>query len=473
MSIAATPAGHEFSDRLNPFLVKELRQGLRGRAYLALYLLLILVLTVHALFARDIGTDGAQRDSDMLFRAVAGFTLAVLLPMNLLGAIHEERRGRKIELVMLSRVNARGVVLGKWLVATLQSMTLAAMVTPFVVVRYFAGGFNFLDDICFLLATLFTGLLFGAATLCASSFIRDGMPVLGFLTRAGIIGAVVGFGATWVGVLNDMLAYSRGDIHTALVVTAITFVLCVPPLLEIAAAQLAPEAVNHDGVIRLMSLAGAALAAGAIFLWAPPGGRNTPALIIAYVFILVTGAFTLFGERVPGHEHRTPLDRFGKIGRAFGGVFLKPGWASGLAFLMLAPLPVLAIGSVVFESNRDILKVLMALWGAIVWPMVVAGPLFSKAGMRFGAWLVLQVLAIVIALMINIASHARAEWGPVGCLLPTTGLLINLSGDAAFTMTAYGFGATYAGAFLALAADAAKRNARERGRPQPRERSET
>lgn len=144
---AALPAGHEFSDRLNPFLVKELRQGLRGRGYLALFLLLILVLTIQALFAIDIREGAYRNEMDGLFRAITVFTLAVLLPLNLLGAIHEERRGRKIELVMLSRVSARGVVFGKWLVVVLQAATLTSLVAPFVVFRYFSGGTNFLNDI--------------------------------------------------------------------------------------------------------------------------------------------------------------------------------------------------------------------------------------------------------------------------------------------------------------------------------------
>jgi hypothetical protein len=412
--------GHEFSDRLNPFLVKELRQGLRGKIYLTLFLVLVLVLSVHAISVMDEPTT--SRSGATWFNAIVFLTLGVFLPLNGLGAVGEERRGRKIELVMLTRVNARGVVLGKWITGAIQSLTLAAIIAPFIVLRYFSGGVNFVDDLAFLGFAVCVGLLFSALTLCASAFIREGMPVIGALIRGAILIGSLWFGLMMAFQFTSMFRHSSIQMYQPMLGALAALVIGAPLLLEIAAARLSPEAENHDGVIRLISVLAAAATFGVICAFNNGSGWNTTgAVFFAFILLILANAFTLFTNPVAQLEYRTPFDRFGKVGRRLGKIFLTPGWHAGFAFALIAlPVFVAALWLTSDKPDQERFSLTMLQqWSALLWPLALINLLPVRPSLRFGAWLGLQGAGILLAIL----AHSQRWMGKeLFDIVPTTGL---------------------------------------------------
>lgn len=434
--------GHEFSDRLNPFLVKELRQGLRGKVYLTLFLVLIAVLSIHAIGVMD--EQAMNNAGAMWFNAIVFLALGIFLPLNSLGAVGEERRGRKIELVMLTRVNARGVVLGKWITGAIQSVTLAAIIAPFIVLRYFSGGVNFLDDLAFLGFTLCLGLLFSALTLCASAFLREGMPVIGAIIRGGILLGSLWFGLAAAFGLAGLFRSSSVEMYLPLLAALAALAIGAPLLLEIAAARLSPEAENHDGVIRLLSVPASAATFGVIYSLSK---ETRFAIGCAFTLLILTNAFTLFGNPVAQLDYRTPLDRFGSFGRRVGKIFLTPGWHGGFAFALLT-LPIFVTGMwLAGKSDQDkAVLVLLQFWSALLWPLVFLNLLPMRTTLRFGAWLGLQGAGILLAIL---AQTQRLTDKNHFDFVPTTGLF-NLTNNTASMPAQLGVGITILGVVLSL-----------------------
>lgn len=433
--------GYDFSDRLSPFLVKELRQGLRGKVYLALFLLLTLALAVYSI--AFIGDDpaNASRGERGLFNAIIFIAIAVLLPLNALGAIGEERRGRKIELVMLSRVKARGVIAGKWLTAAMQSCMLTALIAPFVVLRYFAGGVDMTTDIVLLAFSLFCGLTFTAVTLCASAFLTETHPVIGGLLR-GIILLV----SLWVGLwgafaLGEPFGISRD--HLPMMLTALaTLVISVPVFLEITASRLAPEAENHDGVIRLLGIVAALATVGVTVAFnATPDALRGGTMFGGFI-ILACLLFTVFGVPLEQITYRTPTDRFGSLGRLVGKAYLSPGMIAGFTFA-LTVLPVAAL-CLWFAGNGSSKQESMTLalcqfWAAALWPLIPIHCLRLHGARRFVVWLLLQLAGGIVAILAH-TQHIMDK--SLFDILPTTALF-NLKHNTASTGAMLGMGITF------------------------------
>jgi hypothetical protein len=433
--------GHEFSDRLNPFLVKELRQGLRGKVHLTIFLVLILALCVHAMAV--MGDPDMNNSGAMGFNAIVLITLGVLVPLNGLGAVGEERRGRKIELVMLTRVNARGVILGKWFTGAIQSVTLAAIIAPFIVARYFSGGANF---------ALSVGLLFSAFTLCASAFVREGMPVIGALIRGGILIGSLWFGLMAAFGISSAFRNSAIEMYRLLIGAVAALLIGAPLLLEIASSRLAPEAENHDGVIRLLSVPGAAATFGVFYAFTQSmsGSAMVAGLFFAFILSILANGFTLFTNPVAQLDYRTPLDRFGVVGGRIGKTFLTPGWHAGFAFALLV-LPIFAGSAWLAAPAADpgpmeASLAILQLWSAFLWPIALINLLPVRHSLRFGAWLGLQGAGIVLAILANTQRWMDKK---LFDLVPTTGLF-NMNNNTASMPAAVGVTLTLLGVIVSM-----------------------
>ena len=149
-------ANNDFSDWISPIVVKELRQGLRSRSYMVLFMGLqaLMVLFVATALAEDFRNTGA------MFWVVMFVVLVLVLPSMAMGALHEERRENKLELLLLTRISSRGFIWGKWASYMLMGILLVVAILPYVVLRYYAGGVDFVEELGWLaLMVLASGLL--------------------------------------------------------------------------------------------------------------------------------------------------------------------------------------------------------------------------------------------------------------------------------------------------------------------------
>ena len=131
---SATAGLDDFSDRLPPMLVKELRQGLRARIFVAVFLGLQLFLGLVMLLATTAsGLDGAgQVISQIIFLF---FSLAVLVvqPLRGMNALYGEIKSSTIDMMVLTRLSARRIVIGKWAAVVGQTLLLFISIVPYLI----------------------------------------------------------------------------------------------------------------------------------------------------------------------------------------------------------------------------------------------------------------------------------------------------------------------------------------------------
>ncbi len=178
------PALTDFPDRLPPMLVKELRQGLRTRTFVALFLALQALLAVILLAAAGARTydDAGPTLSRVIFLL---FALAVLViqPLRGMTAVSSEVRGHTLDLIVLTRLSAWRIVLGKWVALVGQSALLLAAIAPYLILRYFFGRMDLFAELLLLGGIFLASMFLTAVTVGLSGspslVVRGLLPVLG------------------------------------------------------------------------------------------------------------------------------------------------------------------------------------------------------------------------------------------------------------------------------------------------------
>lgn len=170
----------ELPDRLHPMTVKELQQGMR-RASFVYPFLGIHVLAIAAM-AMEFSMGSVMRNEYpgilnlwMLvesgpFWNVVAVVCGVLMPLGGLILMGQELEEGNHELLLLTRLDRWAVVKGKflilWAVCTLSLISLL----PYVVVRYFIGGVEFLQEMMCALSVFACSAVCCAGMIGASSF---------------------------------------------------------------------------------------------------------------------------------------------------------------------------------------------------------------------------------------------------------------------------------------------------------------
>ncbi len=320
----------EFSDRLSPVLVKELRQGLRGRYFITIFLvlqgLLLLVLTSQ-LASVEQGTYVAEVASGAFWSFVA-VPIGLLMPLSGFGALLNERKAGTLELLQMSRLNSRGIVTGKWLALVAQMLLLITAVFPWAVLRYMLGGVDVIRELIFLvLLTAGSVFLAGAAVglSATSSRILRTVLVLGTVFGMQILGGFF-LAFAWGGLGRGTGSWGFAEWCLLLSVLGVAAFI----VMEHGAAQIAPPVESHAFTVRLLGWVGLLPAVIAHLL----GSSFFPVFLVLGGGILGLICFAAIVEPLRPHpgSYRS-LAPFGLSGRILGFLFFS-GWPSGIIYLL-------------------------------------------------------------------------------------------------------------------------------------------
>jgi hypothetical protein len=329
---AAAIVRRDFPGWLSPMLVKELRQGLRTRGFVAALMIFQTVMLVLML-----GALAAQSTISISGRPMTGMTtgffwtlmlvqLIVVTPARALGGLQLEVESRTLDLLMLTRLNAWRVVLGKWISLLVQGALLLLAMLPYLVVRYFTDNADVLADFGRCLAMLGLCGVLTAAGLWASGIAKllrvaivillvFGAQALGVTLTARMFGTGSPFGRIGVGTVFD----SPFIIIDAVLLTAFFLVSAV--------RNIAPPAENHSFFVRMLPVV--------LLLTVPLAqvfGAHDIALqqlMIGAIFLAFVVVFELALARQPMPPHWREWRRRGPVLR-FVGRASMPGWPSGL-----------------------------------------------------------------------------------------------------------------------------------------------
>ena len=117
------PPRADFADWLSPMLVKELRQGVRTRVFVLLFILLqlLMLLDLVAEPARRRHRAGRLGRHGVFLDHGGGCPSLVILPIGGLNAVGGEIKANTLELIFLTRLTAFRIVFGKWCALFAQS----------------------------------------------------------------------------------------------------------------------------------------------------------------------------------------------------------------------------------------------------------------------------------------------------------------------------------------------------------------
>jgi hypothetical protein len=407
---------NDFADWFSPIIVKELRQGLRARAFLGIFLAVQFFMIVCVLVS--LGSD-SNNSVAPLFWMVIGAGILLAMPMRGLAALQGELKGNTLELMLLTQLSAWRITAGKWLALILQTLLLVCSVLPYVVLRYFLGGVDLVTDL-----TVLGWMLAGSALLTAlgvglSPYMQS---IVGRIALGLLI--VMSFSFIPTLLLRATMLGRVGAAPSPLPsawLWAVSFLgpLLILELFELGVGKIAPLAENHGTRKRLLV---AALLAVAVIL-----GRvlHEPGFLLTLAAIAiapVTLGF-LMEETVAIPSLYRTFVRWKFLGRAAGRL-LYPGWASGLLFFS-AILAAFLWSASFHWSDHDVRFRVLAGLEAVFAPLVFVRLYFRKAKSilpyYFGVQLLLFVTAVILSANFNRTGHS---W--LWAFIPTIGFFLHL-----------------------------------------------
>jgi hypothetical protein len=188
------------SDRLSPIVVKEVRQLARGREFHYSFHLALLVGLVVAFFGAADALKGEGTSGRWTFAALTvalGLLGFVVVPLGAFHALRNERLEQTLELITLTALSPRRVVIGKLLAQGVKLATLFAGLAPFIAMSFLLGGIDF-ATILVSLWTIFTwSLCVCAAWLFLSALVKSRAAsgvMFGVVTIVALLATIV-FGA--------------------------------------------------------------------------------------------------------------------------------------------------------------------------------------------------------------------------------------------------------------------------------------
>lgn len=445
-AVSSSGANTDFADWLSPILVKELRQGLKTRMFVSVFILLqaaMIVVVGLQLLSLSQGAGRSSMDGfEAFFWALIWIPLLVVMPARGLVAVSEEMKANTLDLVQMTKLTASRIVFGKWVALVAQTLLLTAAVLPYTVLRYFFGQVDTVEDL-----RMIVMMLGGSVTLTAAAIALSCLPVVVrvlilvisapfLIGMAGAIHAIMVFGGSTVFMSSSGSAFEEWWLWVMEVVSTAAYVFF---LLEIAAGKIAPVSENHSGRRRLLALTLAVVIPLAVMLMQAEEGI---AWLLSYVPLWAWAMLEALCERTtPVASVYQPLAVKGWWGRLAGRV-LYPGWASGLVFsaLLFVLLGGMLAGAVYLDDPTELefwewFPTAPLLFSALVLPVLV---LLMFPRMKQPVWLYLLVqglfgliylIAVVTAEVPGFSSQDQIEVYRWLALFPASALLGLLTSD--------------------------------------------
>jgi hypothetical protein len=334
----ATALPSDFPDWMSPTLVKELRQGLKARAFvitfIALQTLFVVVVAASALIYARKPESYEPEFLNSIFWMLVGVQLVVVTPLRALSSLAGERKANTLELNFMTGLSSWRMAVGKWASLLFQAALFVLAVLPYGLVRYYFGGVNLTEDLIALVM-----MFIACALLTATALAVSGMPlffrvaaacIAGFFAMGIGPGFLVGFAMRSSGIGAPFFSLPGREAWLAVLGGA---TLLTVGALEIASATIAPPAENHALRQRLIALTA----------WLPVpvlmALRVDQSWIIACsIFFGVVALLTAFQHLsvppMPLRTHLEPFARWGLPGKV-ASAFFQPGWPGAVLFLLL------------------------------------------------------------------------------------------------------------------------------------------
>ncbi len=446
-------------------LVKELRQGLRTRSFVGVFMALQAILAIVLLSA---GAGASSDNSGQVISSIIFifFSIAVLIiqPMRGIAALSSEVKGNTIDMMVLTRLSAWRIVTGKWFAIVSQSALILVTIIPYLILRYFFGGMNLFGEIMFLALIFLTSAALTAITVGLSAsgsvILRSVLPMIALPIGAYSILIAMMFGMRGgSGGFAEMVSLSTTESRVGVSLYLVTCAYAAFYLLSIGTSLIAPYAENHSTLRRLISLA--VTVAAAIL-----GSMDfTDSEMLPLIFTIILGpAFAIsLTEFAPlSAPTYSRFRKFGPLGK-MAGFFLFPGWPSGVFFCTLLAL----ISALPFVANDGGYGTDHNLYGlvclaSLLFPAVLVNLLRTPGPVRVSNYVLFLIASGVFAGVIGgiVSSMSSPGFLWIFAWIPPVMFVMSESriDDGALVICAFAVNAVLLGVLLLMAIHGYRKN---------------
>jgi len=385
----------DFSDRISPMLVKELRQGLRTNLFVTSFILLQAFMILCILMSSTESNSNSAAGAFFWFFIVV--SLLIVQPLRGFASLSQEFHLNTMDLIQLTRLDAWRIVKGKWSAINAQTLLLVTAIAPYLVLRYFFGSINIFNEIGYLALCTISSIMLSAMTVGCSS--------LGSLiVRVALLIAIaILFMFLAVYTLEELLrnTWSPNKMRElGLLIFACLYGTYF--FLAFGAAKIAPGSENHSTTKRLVGL-GFAIGAWAFqFL----GCDIDVCLVIASIILSLT-IIDAITEQPPIFE--STLRPFSSPWKKPWAYFFSPGWHTGVLYAtgLFALWSFCLLIYLDFKPTYQQLTQIFHGAATLTFPLIIIHLCFRRSALpHFALYLFIQIcLAILTILVLAVADN--------------------------------------------------------------------
>lgn len=356
--------GERVADRVNPIVVKEVRQGLRTRVFWVFFSLMLvgcLAISLFAWAANDGIADDTGQYAFVAYFVALGFVQFFVIPYASYRSMAREAEDETWVLLTLTGLGPRRILAGKLASAVLQGALYASAATPFLLFSYFLNGIDLPTIVVgVIVATGYQVFLVAVAvslaTLAESKLVR----ALLHFVLLGVLLQGLGFGIGGAVTLGEVARRASSSAEFWLAAGSVLFGVVTTGVLlfESAAARLA---LPTEDYVRGPRLAYAVQFLGMLGLFLAGWRLSGEAEVLTAASVAVSVYATFVGLFVGSDR-----DGMAKLHWATGSRYalLKPGGYRGLLFvvglLALATAVLAFLGLREASFDEGALRVLLA-----------------------------------------------------------------------------------------------------------------
>lgn len=338
------------SERINPIVVKEVRQSLKSKQFTISFGLTLLAAVAWTLIAISLMVPRVYYvpgGATLLtgFFVILNIPLMIIIPFSAFRSLTSETEDSTFELLSISALSASQIVYGKMASACLQIVLYLSAIAPCIVLTYLLRGVS-LFPILFLLGLTVTfsigetAIALMLASVARTRMLQNGVSVL--LLAALFFGFVPWISLILAEGVNEF-SNPPNEVYIVLFAIATVVALAVSLVLRAAAAAIDFPSENHSTPLRLRIVSLVSL----VVFWSVMGtvaSREAAGAVVLlvglFIFEMVIGALMMgeLGVMSPRAQRTLPKTFFGRVSLTW----LYPGAGLGYVFL------VCLFGSVVF-----------------------------------------------------------------------------------------------------------------------------
>ncbi|MBX7211424.1 MAG: hypothetical protein K1X78_24170 [Verrucomicrobiaceae bacterium] len=452
----------DFSDRLSPMVVKELRHGLRTRFFTSA-LILFHWLLIMLLGSTMVGVSTEQVNE--LFWILSLIAMLGAVPIRGFTALASELDSNTLDMLTLTSISSFRIVWGKWTALFSQSLLLMCSLLPYIVARYQFGGVEILREIIGLIFLLLGSALATAAFVGFSSqttrLVR-GMLVVALSAGLLPLGVFVNVFVNESGgdsMLRSFLALPIWQMALFVIGFLGVTTYGVYFFLALGASMIAPPSENHSTVKRLVSFTAllSLLMLGLFLTTAVSSDAGFWAFAPLMILTLLNG-MDLLTESLPKLPTVVlPIVKQKKLPTRLLGSFLYPGWCSGVfLYLVLAVMPMTLLTvmtGVRRGSFDDEFFSVMACF--LIAPLVPVCVRVNRKDYFVNWWAVTMIqVGLGILMAVFCGATGSRDLAGIGMFTPITtlfGAAIGSSRSSGVLGAGVGISLIWAGAAIALA----------------------